>query len=1095
MLAGRSSAYSAACLSICLPAVVAMPTSSSTEHFLAVEGELPRLIAEFPWETTATGPIADWPAELKACIGMLLRSPVPIVSLWYEDGVMIYNDAYSLFAGSRHPSLLGSKVREGWPEVADFNDNVMKVGLAGGTLSYVDQELVLHRDGRDGPAWMNLDYSSVIDAEGKPFGVVAIVIETTAKVRAERWLSGERERLRRMFEQAPGFMAMLSGPDHVYELANPAYHALVGAHRSLLGRPVRDVVPELGEQGVLQLLDQVWTSGLPYSDGAMRLMLQRTPDGPREECFLELAFQPLRDADGQVFGIFVQGADVTARRRAEGALRESEAQFRALAQAMPNHVWSASPDGLMTWFNERYLAYTGASRESLDGDGWLARIHPDDRADMLSRWHESLASEAEFDAEYRVCGRDGHYRWHLARAVPQRQEEGAVVRWIGTHTDIEDQKASARALARLNATLEEQVAARTADFDRIWRLSTDLMLVAELDGTVVNTNPAWKTVLGWDEVDLIGHSLLTMIHPQDIAPTTAELGSLGRGVTTMRFQNRYKTQDGSYRTLSWTAVPNQELVHAIGRDVTADLEAEAALRRTEVALQQAQKMETVGKLTGGVAHDFNNLLQVIAGNLQLLTRHVAGNERAERYLASALGGVNRGAKLASHLLAFGRRQALEPRVINIGRFLAGIEDMMRRTIGEAIDIEVVGAGGLWNTLVDPAQLENALLNLVINARDAMAGHGQLTVEVGNAYLDEAYCLDHSDVAAGQYVLLAVTDTGTGMAPDVLARVFEPFFSTKSEGKGSGLGLSMVYGFVKQSGGHVKLYSEPGLGTTVKLYLPRTKQAEDIIAPPDAAPVSGGSETILVAEDDDEVRATVVETLGELGYRVLRARDAASALTIIEGGVAVDLLFTDVVMPGPLRSPELARRAKELLPELAVLFTSGYTENAIVHGGRLDPGVALLGKPYTREALARKVRHMLNNRRQRAVEATSMKTPAAQAPRLVLLVEDDELIRVTTAEMLRELGHTVHDAADAEQAIALLDQHPVELLMTDLHLPKISGRVLADEARARYPDIAIIIATGDEDADGLPPGARVMRKPYDSVALAAAVQATEPNDEA
>ena len=245
----------------------------------------------------------------------------------------------------------------------------------------------------------------------------------------------------------------------------------------------------------------------------------------------------------------------------------------------------------------------------------------------------------------------------------------------------------------------------------------------------------------------------------------------------------------------------------------------------------------------------------------------------------------------------------------------------------------------------------------------------------------------------------------------------------------------------------------------------------------------------MAEDDDEVRATVVETLGELGYRVLRARDASSALTIIEGGVAVDLLFTDVVMPGPLRSPELARRAKELLPELAVLFTSGYTENAIVHGGRLDPGVALLGKPYTREALARKVRHMLNNRRQRAVDASSMKAHPPQVPRLVLLVEDDELIRVTTAEMLRELGHTVHDAADGEQALALLDQHPVELLLTDLHLPRISGQVLADEARTRRPDIAIIIATGDEVSDVLPPGAHVMRKPYDSVVLAAAVQQT------
>jgi PAS domain S-box-containing protein len=1065
-----------------------MPLNLINEHFLAVDGELPRLIAEFPWETTQAGPIVTWPAEMKTCVGVLLRSPVPIVSLWYEQGVMIYNDAYSVFAGSRHPSLLGSKVREGWPEVADFNDNVMKVGLAGGTLSYQDQELVLHRDGRDGRAWMNLDYSPVIDADGKPFGVIAFVVETTGKVRAERWLSGERERLRRMFEQAPGFVAMLTGPDHRYELVNPAYTALVGTHRALLGHPARDVVPELADQGVIRRLDEVWATGMPHTDNALHLKLQRVPGGPEEACFLDIVYQPLRNTDGEVFGIFVQGADVTARVHAENALQEQEAQFRALAEAMPNHVWSASPDGLLTWSNERYLSYTGASRATLDGDGWLNRIHPDDRDAMLARWRESLSTHREFDAEYRICGVDGHYRWHLARAVPQSHEDGRVARWIGTHTDIESQKAGAWALTRLNAALEQQVAARTADFDRIWRLSTDLMLVAEFDGRIVNVNPAWRSVLGLEEVDLIGRSLLSLIHPQDIDATQAELGNLEGGATTMRFQNRYQTHDGGYRTLSWTAVPNEGLIHAIGRDVTADLEATAALRRTEVALQQAQKMETVGKLTGGVAHDFNNLLQVIAGNLQLLSRDVAGNERAERRVASALGGVHRGAKLASHLLAFGRRQVLEPRVVSVGRFLLNMEDMLRRTIGEAIDIETVAAGGLWNTLVDPAQLENAVLNLVINARDAMAGHGKLTVEASNAFLDAAYAEEHGEVTAGQYVLVAVTDTGTGMAPDVLARVFEPFFSTKSEGKGSGLGLSMVYGFVKQSGGHVKLYSEPGHGTTVKLYLPRTQQPEDVVAPPDVAPVSGGTETILVAEDDDEVRTTVVETLGELGYRVLRARDASSALSIIEGGVAIDLLFTDVVMPGPLRSPDLARRAKELLPELAVLFTSGYTENAIVHGGRLDAGVELLGKPYTREALARKVRHVLNNQRQRAVTADTM--PArAHKPRLVLLVEDDELIRVTTAEMLRELGHTVHDVPDAEQALALLDQGPVDLLLTDLQLPTMSGLVLVGEARARHPDISVLVATGNDGGDGLPPGTAVLRKPYDGATLAMAVQKT------
>lgn len=428
------------------------------------------------------------------------------------------------------------------------------------------------------------------------------------------------------------------------------------------------------------------------------------------------------------------------------------------------------------------------------------------------------------------------------------------------------------------------------------------------------------------------------------------------------------------------AIDNARLLQAAEREIAQRREAEERLRQlnetlearvateiaerrqAELALQQAQKMEAIGKLTGGVAHDFNNLLQVVSGNLQLLATDVAGREKAERRLANAMAGVQRGAKLAAQLLAFGRRQPLEPKVVNAGRLIAGMEDMLRRSLGDAIEIETVVSGGLWNTLIDPTQLENALLNLAINARDAMAGCGRITIEAGNAMLDADYARLHADVVPGQYVLLAVSDTGSGMPPEVVRQAFEPFFSTKPDGKGSGLGLSMVHGFVKQSGGHVKIYSEPGQGTVIRLYLPRAHQGEDQPVSLESTPIAGGREIVLVVEDDDSVRATVVEMLNELGYQVLMARDAASALTVIESGVAVDLLFTDVVMPGTLRSPELARKARERLPGIAVLFTSGYTENGIVHGGRLDPGVELLSKPYTREALARKIRYVLSKQR-------------------------------------------------------------------------------------------------------------------------------------
>lgn len=526
-----------------------------------------------------------------------------------------------------------------------------------------------------------------------------------------------------------------------------------------------------------------------------------------------------------------------------------------------------------------------------------------------------------------------------------------------------------------------------------------------------------------------------------------------------------------------------------------------ALRRSDAdklamqsALLQSQKMEALGKLTGGVAHDFNNALQVISGNLHLLRRGLGSDEVNLRRVAGALAGVERGAKLASHLLAFARKQPLQPVALNVGRLLRELDDMLRRALGETIELETVVAGGVWNTLADRNFLENALLNLVINARDAMSGQGRLTIESGNASLDDAYAMAHAEVTPGQYVMIAVSDTGCGMSEDIVQKVFEPFFTTKPEGKGTGLGLSMVYGFVKQSGGHLKVYSEPGHGTTIRLYLPRSLEAELPVEPLALIPAIGGTETILVVEDDAQVRETVVELLSELGYQVLKASDAASALAVIESGVPIDLLFTDVVMPGTLRSPELARRAKLAQPRIEVLFTSGYTENAIVHGGRLDAGVALLSKPYAREELARKIRHILSNRQHadglqdevRHLSEDHLATDSESRNRVslrVLVVEDNEAALASTVELIEFLGHRPNGVGSAEAALKALEEDAYDVLMTDIQLPGLSGAALARRAVERHPQIRLIFASGMEEPAIDLPHALWLPKPFSSDAIA------------
>ncbi|MEI7607037.1 MAG: response regulator [Rhodospirillaceae bacterium] len=506
----------------------------------------------------------------------------------------------------------------------------------------------------------------------------------------------------------------------------------------------------------------------------------------------------------------------------------------------------------------------------------------------------------------------------------------------------------------------------------------------------------------------------------------------------------------------------------------------------EHTLRQAQKMEAIGHLTGGIAHDFNNLLQVVLANLDLVLEKTRGDGALAGYLQNALAGAEQGARLTSQLLAFARRQPLKPEPLRLELLVGEMAGMLRRTLGADIAIETVAGGGLWTAMVDSNQLRNALLNLAINARDAMPGGGKLTIELNNSALDGTYAASHPEVAPGQYVMLAVTDTGHGMKAEVLERVFEPFFTTKAEGSGTGLGLAMVYGFVKQSGGHLKIYSEPGHGTTVKLYLPRTQQAEAARRQEEERAERGAGETVLVAEDDETVRASVVTQLAELGYRVQAAASGEAALAILSRGEPVDLLFTDVVMPGALNGRALAERARAIVPGLPVLYTSGYTENAIIHHGRLDEGVTLLSKPYRLSQLARAVRSVLG-----PSPAVATEPAAAPAPVGGLLVEDEEMVRTALTSLLEQRGFRVAAAASPSQALSLLEGGGVDILVTDFTLPEMNGTALIRQARLRQTALAAILASGHSVDTGDLPGRPVtmLLKPFHPQTLEDAIRRT------
>jgi PAS domain S-box-containing protein len=647
-------------------------------------------------------------------------------------------------------------------------------------------------------------------------------------------------------------------------------------------------------------------------------------------------------------------------------------------------------------------------------------------------------------------------------------------------------------LQQLNEELEQRVLERTSELRRSEIQFRELVsgvvdyaiYMLDIDGTIVSWNPGAERIKGYSRNEVIGKHFSMFYTPED-----REKRMPYHALTAAATMGKYEAEAWRVRKDGqrfWASVVIDAIYNEAGTvvgfaKITRDL---TERRLIEEQLRQSQKMEAIGQLTGGVAHDFNNLLTVIVGNLETIWRHAPPDDgKLRRAIDQVTRGAQRAVTLTQQLLAFSRRQPLNPKPTDINRLVAGMSDLVRRTIGENISVETVLAGGLWRVEIDAHQLESALLNLAVNARDAMPEGGKLTIETANAHLDDDYADRYPELTAGQYVVVCVTDTGTGMSAEVITHAFEPFYTTKPIGQGTGLGLSQVYGFVKQSGGHVKLYSEVDQGTTVKIYLPRMSKAadEEEEVPFTATPTGGKHEVVLVVEDDDDVRLFTTESLRELGFTVVQAHDAPSALKLLEIRPEVQLIFTDVGLPG-MNGAQLVAAARALRPDIKVLFTTGYARNAIVHQGRLDPGVELITKPFTRVQLASRIRDVLD-------------VPAPAAHKLVaLVIEDEALVRMFVLDQLDDLGFDVIEAANAAEGLRAARNHQqLDVAIVDRGLPDRDGIDVVAELRTQLPSLPVIVASGygdlpDREALRNDPHIHFMSKPYDIDALTTALRA-------
>ncbi len=989
------------------------PSPADATAFLVGGGEMGALMRDHDWQLTPLGPPKGWPDALKTTVAILLASRHALFMFWGEDLLCFYNDAYARTLGrERHPGALGRPGREVWQEIWPIIGPQIAQIMSGGPATwYEGQYIPTTSGGIRQDFWWTYGYSAIHDPArpDRVAGALVICNDVTREHLAREALREAEQRTRLALASTEaigtwtwdvaadivrgdaGFARIYGVPGALAEEGGPIAAYLERVHeddRPGLGAAV-DRSLRTGEDFAFDYrivhsdgsLRWVAASGRPHG-GSAQAHPHTTPPGPPQHfpgVLIDVTAR--RQAEARRAGL-VELGDRFGTARTQGDLAYAGAEvlshYFAVSRAGYGTIdavaetitierdWCAP--GVASLAGVLHFREYGSYIEDIKrGETVIvADARHDPRTAATADALAAISAQSFVNTPVMEAGRVVAL-FFVNHASPRvwSEDDVSFIREVAERTRLAVARRRAEAdLRALNENLERQVIERTADRNRLWQLSTDIMIVLHPGGVVSAVNPAWTTLLGWKEGELVGANLFEFVHSDDRRQSLRAAIAVAGGKPLPRFENRLRHRDGTTRWIAWTAVHGDGMINAVGRDITAEREQAEALRQAEELLRQAQKMEAVGQLTGGLAHDFNNLLAGISGSLELLQVRVAQGRVGdlERYISAAQGAARRAASLTHRLLAFSRRQTLDPKPTNVNRLISGMEELIRRSVGPSIAIEVVGAAGLWTALVDPSQLESALLNLCINARDAMPDGGRITIETANVWMDQRTARER-DLPPGQYLSLCVTDTGTGMPPEVIARAFDPFFTTKPIGQGTGLGLPMIYGFVRQSGGQVRVYSEVGHGTTMCLYLPRHDGHEATVAAETGAggpaPARHG-ETVLVVDDEPTVRMLVTEVLEDLGYIALEAGDGAAGLRVVQSDARIDLLVTDVGLPGGMNGRQFAEAARVIRPGLEVLFITGYAENAVLGHGHLEAGMHVLTKPFAIEVLASRIEELIKN---------------------------------------------------------------------------------------------------------------------------------------